>query len=95
MLSGEADVIVNIVDASNLERNLYLTTQILEMRVPMIVALNMMDVAKERDIRINVSKLAERLGCTVVPMSATSNDGVYLLRDAVNKGLQKPIVPCQ
>ncbi|MBE9186699.1 Fe(2+) transporter permease subunit FeoB [Microcoleus sp. LEGE 07076] len=93
LLSGEADVIVNIVDASNLERNLYLTTQILEMRVPMIVALNMMDVAKERDIRINVSKLAERLGCTVVPMSATSNDGVPLLRDAVNKALVKPIVP--
>ncbi|WP_293355681.1 MULTISPECIES: Fe(2+) transporter permease subunit FeoB [unclassified Microcoleus] len=93
LLSGEADVIVNIVDASNLERNLYLTTQILEMRVPMIVALNMMDVAKERDIRINVSKLAERLGCMVVPMSATSNDGVPLLRDAVNKALVKPIVP--
>jgi ferrous iron transport protein B len=93
LLSGEADVIVNIVDASNLERNLYLSTQILEMRVPMIVALNMMDVAKERDIQINVSKLAERLGCMVVPMSATSNDGVPLLRDAVNKALQKPIVP--
>jgi ferrous iron transport protein B len=95
LLSGEANVIVNIVDASNLERNLYLTTQILEMRVPMIVALNMMDVAKERDIRINVSKLAERLGCTVVPVSAISNDGLHLLCDAVNKLLQKPIVPSQ
>ncbi|MCC3527112.1 MAG: Fe(2+) transporter permease subunit FeoB [Microcoleus sp. PH2017_22_RUC_O_B] len=93
LLGGEADVIVNIVDASNLERNLYLTTQILEMRVPMILALNMMDVAKERDIRINVSKFAERLGCIVVPMSASSNDGVPLLRDAVNKALQKPIAP--
>ncbi|MBE9163333.1 Fe(2+) transporter permease subunit FeoB [Tychonema sp. LEGE 06208] len=93
LLSGEADVIVNIIDASNLERNLYLTTQVLEMRVPMIVALNMMDVAKERDIRIDVNKLAERLGCMVVPMSASSNDGVSLLRDAVNKSLQKPIAP--
>ncbi|MEG4863855.1 MULTISPECIES: Fe(2+) transporter permease subunit FeoB [unclassified Microcoleus] len=93
LLSGEADVIVNIIDASNLERNLYLTTQVLEMRVPMIVALNMMDVAKERDIRIDVNKLAERLGCMVVPMSASSNDGVSLLRDAVNKALQKPIAP--
>ncbi|MEG4282341.1 Fe(2+) transporter permease subunit FeoB [Microcoleus sp. A006_D1] len=93
LLSGEADVIINIVDASNIERNLYLSTQVLEMRVPMIVALNMMDVAKDRDIKIDVSKLAERLGCTVVPMSATSNDGVPLLRDAVNKALQKPIVP--
>ncbi|MCU0542413.1 MAG: Fe(2+) transporter permease subunit FeoB [Oscillatoriaceae cyanobacterium Prado104] len=93
LLSGEADVIVNIVDASNLERNLYLTTQILEMRVPVIVALNMMDVAKERDIQINVSKLAERLGCVVVPMTAVSNDGLPMLRDAINKALQKPIVP--
>ena len=93
LLSGEADVIINIVDASNIERNLYLSTQILEMRVPMIVALNMMDVAKERDIKIDVSKLAERLGCMVVPMSAASNDGLPLLRDAVNKALQKPIVP--
>ena len=93
LLSGEADMIINIVDASNIERNLYLSTQILEMRVPMIVALNMMDVAKDRDIKIDVSKLAERLGCIVVPMSAASNDGLPLLRDAVNKALQKPIVP--
>ncbi|MFB8796811.1 MAG: Fe(2+) transporter permease subunit FeoB [Microcoleus sp.] len=93
LLSGEADVIINIVDASNLERNLYLNTQILEMRVPTILALNMMDVAKERDFRINVSKLAERLGCTVVPMSASSNDGVPLLRDAINRALSQPIVP--
>lgn len=93
LLSGEADVIINIVDASNLERNLYLTTQILEMRVPTILALNMMDVAKERDFKINVSKLAERLGCKVVPMSAASNDGLPLLRDAINRALAKPIVP--
>ncbi|PSB50940.1 ferrous iron transporter B [filamentous cyanobacterium Phorm 6] len=93
LLSGEADVIINIVDASNLERNLYLTTQILEMRVPTILALNMMDVAKERDFKINISKLAERLGCTVVPMSAASNDGLPLLQDAINRALAKPIVP--
>ena len=93
LLSGEADVIINIVDASNLERNLYLTTQILEMRVPIILALNMMDVAKERDFKIDVNKLAERLGCTVVPMSAASNDGLPLLRDAINRALAKPIVP--
>jgi ferrous iron transport protein B len=93
LLSGEADVIINIVDASNLERNLYLTTQILEMRVPTILALNMMDVAKERDFKINISKLAERLGCAVVPMSAASNDGVPLLQDAINRALAKQIVP--
>jgi len=52
LLSGEADLIVNIVDASNLERNLYLTTQILEIGVPMVIALNMMDLAKNREISI-------------------------------------------
>ena len=55
VLSGEADVVVNILDASNLERNLYLTTQLLEMRVPMVVALNMLDVARDRRIRIDVA----------------------------------------
>jgi ferrous iron transport protein B len=93
LLSGEADVIVNIVDASNLERNLYLTMQILEMRVPMIVALNMMDVAKERDVRIDPKALAKRLGCPVIPMSAASNQGVGQLREAVNQALANPQVP--
>ncbi|MGF1541704.1 MAG: FeoB small GTPase domain-containing protein, partial [Pleurocapsa sp.] len=50
LLSGEADLIINIVDASNLERNLYLTTQIMEMRVPMVTALNMIDVAREQEL---------------------------------------------
>ena len=61
--------------------------------MPTILALNMMDVAKERDFKIDVNKLAERLGCTVVPMSAASNDGLPLLRDAINRALAKPIVP--
>ncbi|MFB6275836.1 MAG: FeoB small GTPase domain-containing protein, partial [Halothece sp.] len=52
LLSGEADLVINIVDASNLERNLYLTTQIMEMRVPMVATLNMMDVARDRELDI-------------------------------------------
>ncbi|GAB4341944.1 MAG: hypothetical protein OHK0047_33780 [Leptolyngbyaceae cyanobacterium] len=68
LLFGEADVIVNIVDASNLERNLYLTTQILEMGVPIIIALNMMDLAAKREIRIDSHLLSDRLGCPVVPL---------------------------
>ncbi|MBK8908571.1 MAG: Fe(2+) transporter permease subunit FeoB [Rhodospirillales bacterium] len=84
ILSGEADLIVNIVDASNLERNFYLTTQILEMRVPVVVALNMMDVARDRGIRIDVAKLEKRLGCPVVPVVAARGEGVQDLRRAIN-----------
>jgi len=69
------DVVVNIVDASNLERNLYLTTQFLEMGVPLIIALNMMDVAKDRGIEIRFQKLAELLGVVVVPIIARSGKG--------------------
>ncbi|MEE4379869.1 MAG: Fe(2+) transporter permease subunit FeoB [Candidatus Competibacteraceae bacterium] len=76
----EADLIINIVDASNLERNLYLTSQLLEMKVPMLVALNMMDVAKERGCEIDVAGLAKRLGCPVLPVVAASGEGVMELK---------------
>lgn len=69
------DVVVNIVDASNLERNLYLTTQFLELGVPMVVALNMMDVAEDRGIAIQAERLAELLGVPVIPIVARSNKG--------------------
>jgi ferrous iron transport protein B len=73
------DIVVNIVDASNLERNLYLTTQFLEMGVPLIIALNMMDVAKDRGIEVRFQKLGDLLGVTVVPIIARSSDGVDVL----------------
>jgi len=93
LLSGEADLIVNIVDASNLERNLYLTTQILEMGVPIVIALNMMDLAKQREIRIHPHLLAERLGCPVVPLCAHTGKGVPQLRETVNQAIAHPTVP--
>lgn len=93
LLSGEAGLIINIVDASNLERNLYLTTQILEMGVPIIIALNMMDLAENREIRINPQLLSERLGCPVVPLCAHTGKGVSQLRDAVNQALTHPAAP--
>src|SRR5512147_1304868 len=80
VLSGKADLVVNILDASNLERNLYLTAQLLEMRVPFVVALNMMDVARDRRIRIDIAALAARLGCPVVPLVASRGEGVAHLR---------------
>jgi ferrous iron transport protein B len=79
----EADLIVNIVDASNLERNLYLTSQLLEMKVPMVVALNMVDVAAENGLEIDVPKLAERLDCPVAPLVAASGDGVAAFRTLI------------
>ena len=76
LVQEKPDVVINIVDASNLERNLYLTTQFLEMGVPMVVALNMIDVAKDRGIAINAQRLAEVLGVPVVPIVARSGQGI-------------------
>ena len=90
LLEGEADLIINIVDASNLERNLYLTTQIMEMRVPMVTALNMIDVARERELEINTEVLAERLGCFVIPISAFLGEGIDILRSKINELINNP-----
>ncbi|QQM30774.1 Fe(2+) transporter permease subunit FeoB [Martelella lutilitoris] len=83
ILSGEADIVLNIVDASNLERNLYLTAQLIEMQVPVIVALNMMDMAAESGLRIDCDKLASLLGCPVVPIIARRGKGIDALKDAI------------
>lgn len=78
------DVVINIVDASNLERNLYLSTQFLEMGIPLIIALNMMDVAKDRGIEIRIAKLEELFGVTVVPIVARSGTGTHeLIKKAI------------
>ncbi|MGK7895587.1 MAG: Fe(2+) transporter permease subunit FeoB [Xenococcus sp. (in: cyanobacteria)] len=90
LLSGEADLIINIVDASNLERNLYLTTQIMEMRVPMVTALNMIDVARERELEIDTDILSQRLGCFVIPISAFLGEGIDILRSRINELLDNP-----
>ncbi len=76
LLSRDANLIVNVLDAGNLERNLYLTVQLLEMGVPIVVALNMMDVARRRGIRIDTARLARELGCPVVPVVAVAKEGL-------------------
>jgi ferrous iron transport protein B len=83
ILKEKPDVVVNILDATNLERNLYLTTQLLEMRVPVVVALNMMDMAKQRKIQIDIKHLEKHLGCPVVPLVASRREGMDHLKDAV------------
>lgn len=75
LLSGNPDVIINIIDASNIERNLYLTTQLLETGIPLIVALNMMDVVEKNGDFIDTAKLSEQLGCKVVETSALKGTG--------------------
>ncbi|WP_374090587.1 Fe(2+) transporter permease subunit FeoB [Methylomicrobium lacus] len=81
----EADLIVNIVDASSIERHLYLTSQLIEMRTPMILVLNMMDAVKQRGIKIDMAYLAERLGCPVVPIVASTKQGIDALKKAINQ----------
>ncbi len=76
LIDQRPDALLNIVDATNLERNLYLTTQLAELGIPMVVALNMMDVVRKRGDRIDAAKLSERLGVPVVEISALREDGV-------------------
>jgi ferrous iron transport protein B len=92
ILSGEADLIVNIVDASNLERNLYLTILLVEMKVPIVLALNMMDVAKGQRIDIDIPELSNRLGCPVVPMVASKAKGVDALKSEINRAAETKTV---
>ncbi|WP_304943624.1 FeoB small GTPase domain-containing protein, partial [Vallitalea guaymasensis] len=75
ILENDPDVVINIVDASNLERNLYLTLQLIELGKPVIIALNMMDVAKNRGFIIDISKLSKQLNVPVVEVVATKKTG--------------------
>ena len=76
LIQEKPDAILNIVDGSNLERNLYLTTQLLEMGIPVVVAVNMMDVVRKRGDEIHAEQLAKELGCNVVEISALKNEGI-------------------
>ncbi len=77
------DVVIDIVDATNLERNLYLTLLLIELEVKLVVALNMWDVVRERGTEIDVKMLSAFLGCPVVPTVATTGEGVEALKDAI------------
>lgn len=79
------DVIINIVDATNLERNLYLTGQVLEMGVPTVIALNMMDMAKKSGLTVDIKKLEKKLGVPVIPTSAVKGDG---LNELISKAIE-------
>ena len=85
LITERPDAILNIVDGTNLERNLYLTTQILELGIPVVMAINMMDIVRKNGDEINTKKLAEKLGCEVVTISALKGDGI---KDAASRAVK-------
>lgn len=82
LIGEHPDAILNIVDGTNLERNLYLTTQLLEIGVPVVVAVNMMDLVKKADDKINIDALSEKLGCKIVEISALKETGIMEAAEA-------------
>ena len=93
ILNQKPDGIINIVDATNIERNLYLTLQLLELRVPMVLALNMMDEVRANGGTIDVQKLSEGLGIPVVPITAAKGEGVSELMDQAVQTAKNRVLP--
>lgn len=87
------DVIINLVDATNIERNLYLTTQLIETGIPVVIALNMADLVKKQDIKINVERLSMLLNCPIIETSALKQTGLEELIDkAINVALKEKLI---
>ena len=93
LLKEKPDAILNIVDATNLERNLYLTTQCLELGIPVVIALNMMDIIEKNGDHINVKALSEKLGVKIVEISALKGTGVDKAAEAAVDAAKKGIAP--
>ena len=94
LIDERPDAILNIVDGTNLERNLYLTTQLAELGIPMVVAINMMDVVRKNGDKIYISELSKKLGCAVVEISALKGEGVtQAAQGAVHAAKSEKSVP--
>ena len=93
ILKSKPDAILNIVDATNIERNLYLTLQLMSLKVPMVIALNMMDELRGNGGSVNVQKMAEALGVPVVPISAAKNEGISELVDTLLNTASRRVKP--
>ena len=91
LVNERPDAILNIVDGSNLERNLYLTTQLLELGIPMVVAVNMIDVVRKNGDRIDLAKLSKELGCAVVEISALKGEGTKKAADMAIEAAAKGV----
>ena len=85
LFSGRFDLIVNVIDATALERNLYLTSQLIEAGFKVVVVLNMMDIVRKKGIRINIKELSIKLGCPVISLVAHNGMGVSVLLSAIKK----------
>ncbi len=94
LLEGRPDVVINILDACNLERNLYLTTQLLELQIPMVIALNMMDEAEGKGYRISAEKMERLLGVPVVPVTAIEGQGIGPLMDRAVQSAKDNLHKC-
>ena len=88
LIEERPDAILNIVDGTNLERNLYLTTQLSEIGIPIVVAINMMDIVRKNGDKINIEKLGSELGCPVVEISALKSTGIHEAADVVIRAAQ-------
>ena len=93
LIDERPDAILNIVDGTNLERNLYLTTQLCELGIPVVIAINMMDVVEKTGVKINTAELSRALGCKVVEISALKNKGIEQAAEAAMKAAEnkKPV----
>ena len=76
LITERPDAILNIIDGTNLERNLYLTTQLTELGIPVVIAINMMDIVRKKGDKINIEELSRELGCKIIEISALKGDGV-------------------
>ena len=90
ILDEKPDCVINIIDATNLERNLYLTTQIMEIDVPMVIALNMMDAVEKAGDKIDAKDLEARLGLPVIPISALRSEGIHELMERAYESAKTP-----
>ena len=94
LVDERPDAILNIVDGTNLERNLYLTTQLMELGIPVVIAINMMDIVRKRGDKIDIDKLSSALGCKIVEISALKGDGIFeaaeVAIEAARKGSTTP-----
>lgn len=93
VLNEPDSLIVSIIDATNLQRSLYLTFQLLDLNRPMIIVLNMMDALKNLGEQINIAKLTQQLGCPVVPISAAKKNGLDQLEQVLSEVIHNPILP--
>lgn len=92
-MNEHPDVILNIIDASNIERNLYLTTQLMELNIPVVISLNMMDLVKKQGTQINISELIHTLGCPIIETSALKQTGLTELIEAIGVTKTPPKMP--